>query len=98
MTVLLSLFLLFQSAAAQQGNIELMAYVLEQEPVRVQRQLKELLYLAGTNKLEAAQWLHAQGAPWPDALSAPIIGPFRSSWNEATVAWARSEGCTSPVE
>jgi hypothetical protein len=63
-----------QSAAAQQGNIKLMAYVLEEEPVKVQRLLKELLYLAGTNKLEAAQWLHAQGAPWPDALSAPIIG------------------------
>jgi hypothetical protein len=87
--------------AALHGNIELMAYVLEQEPtiMTMQRQLKQLLYYAGsTNHLAAAQWLHAQGAPWPDVLPEPIFGRFRSSWSEATVAWARSEGCTSPLE
>jgi CRISPR/Cas system endoribonuclease Cas6 (RAMP superfamily) len=52
-----------QCAVAQHGNIELMAYALEQEPVRVKQLLKELLHLASTNSLEAAQWLHAQGAP-----------------------------------
>eukprot|EP00953_Heterococcus_sp_UTEX-ZZ885_P016771 9409-Heterococcus_DN1.PRE.3 len=42
------------------------------------------------NKLAAAQWLREQGAEWPTALSLRY-------WKGEVLAWARAEGCTTPI-
>jgi hypothetical protein len=46
---------------------------------------------AAHDQLAAAQWLRQQGAEWPDQLRNDLL-----FWTGETLAWARSEGCTSP--
>jgi hypothetical protein len=56
------------------------------------------LNYAGANNtgLAAAQWLRQQGADWPAVLySEHEVKP--GPWCDATLEWARAEGCTAPV-
>jgi hypothetical protein len=46
------------------------------------------------SKLAAAKWLRQRGAEWPAVLCSTVL---RTTWCGATLAWARAEGCTSPV-
>jgi hypothetical protein len=93
-----------RTAAAHGGSVDVMAYMLE-EPEQQQLTaavrtvlLKEMLAVAGANQqLAAAQWLRAQGADWPDVLQY-TFDDEPQQWSGAVLAWARAEGCTSPVE
>jgi hypothetical protein len=49
-------------------------------------------YAACSSKLAAAKWLRQQGAQWPTAFR------MWPSWSPEVVAWARAEGCTTPIE
>jgi hypothetical protein len=67
-----------------------MMYVQQQGIVFTADELTVMLNIgAASNKLAAAQWLRQQGAEWPDSLYC---------WSQDIVAWARLEGCTSPIE
>ena len=47
---------------------------------------------------DCATLLRERGAAWPDVLGYEGVddaGPYRYSWNEAMLHWARTEGCTS---
>jgi hypothetical protein len=80
--------------AAQHGNIENMAYVLQQEVVS-QHTLSTMLNAAGANDhLAAAQWLRQQhNAEWP-----PVLYCNDKPWSGAVLEWARAEGCDSPLD
>jgi hypothetical protein len=53
----------------------------------------KLLNAAGAcGMLEAAQWLRSQGAEWP-----PVLREKGKSWCGEVLAWARAQGCESPV-
>jgi Ankyrin repeats (3 copies) len=80
--------------AAEAGSVQVLAYMLEQGVVIDAASLTHLLSAAGAfNQLAAAQWLRQQGAVWPSVLR--YSG--RGAWTGGSLAWARAEGCTSPV-
>jgi hypothetical protein len=82
--------------AAQQGQPDTLAYMLEHAEPLPAAQLTELLFIAGCHKhLTVAQLLRQHGAQWPPVLRIEQ-GRDKKCWNAAIVAWARSEGCTSP--
>jgi hypothetical protein len=88
-------------AAAKLGNIDMMAAILEgPQPVTAEH-LTNMLNTAGARgHLEAAQWLRQQGAVWPAVLVDEYTGSqgvHRHQWSDAVLAWARREGCVSPV-
>jgi hypothetical protein len=51
-----------------------------------------LLYAGAHNNLAAAQWLRERGAEWP-----PVLYVNGHTWHSDVVAWARAQGCTSPL-
>jgi hypothetical protein len=56
--------------------------------------MTQLLNHAGVrNKLAVAQWLRQHDAQWPAALGHSSY----QQWSDDVIAWARSEGCTSPI-
>jgi hypothetical protein len=58
--------------------------------------LTDTLNAAGAhNKLAVALWLRQRGAEWPDVLNSPLVD---MPWHGETLAWARADGCTSPIE
>jgi hypothetical protein len=75
--------------AAEQGSIENMSYMLQQDVV-CKYVLSEMLNDTGASgHLAAAQWLrHERGAAWPARLV---------DWSDDVVTWARAEGCDSPL-
>jgi hypothetical protein len=83
-------------AAADWGTgVEVMAYLLA-EGLLTGALLTEMLKYAGAmDKLAVVQWLRQQGAEWPAVLRNEELP---QSWHSATLAWARAEGCTSPLE
>jgi hypothetical protein len=75
--------------AAQGGSIEVLALLQQRKLLTSAAELRGTLGLAGRyNQLAAAQWLREQGAEWPAVL-------WR--WRHGVLAWARAEGCTSPM-
>jgi hypothetical protein len=78
--------------AAEQGSIEAMTYILQHDVVS-RHVLSEMLNVAGAyDQLAAAQCLrHQRGAEWPDVLQ------WIESWSGDVLAWARAEGCDSPL-
>jgi hypothetical protein len=63
-------------------------------------QLTKMLANAGAqNKLAAAQWLRQQGVDWTAELvgQTDVYGYTWRYWKGEVLAWARQEGCTSPV-
>jgi F-box domain len=86
------------TSAAHEGSIDIMAYMLEQleqqqlDAVGLAALLVAMLAAAGANdQLAAAQWLHAQGAAWPEVLQ--YTYGEQQQWRGAVL-----EGCASPVE
>jgi hypothetical protein len=68
-------------------------YVQEQGFVTSTAMLTEMLDKAAYyENLHAAKWLREQGAEWPTVLKG-------LAWKgqDKVLAWARSEGCTSPI-
>jgi hypothetical protein len=81
------------TAAAAGGSVDTMMYLQQQGIVFTAALLTHLLNAAGSHdKLAAAQWLRQQGAEWPAVLRYSF-----SSWSKETLAWARSEDCTSYI-
>jgi hypothetical protein len=84
-------------SAAFNGFTSVLDYVVEQGEVLDAETLTSALNRAGSSdKLQAAQWLRERGAEWP-AVLAHGEEPFVEQWYGDTLAWARAEGCTSPV-
>jgi hypothetical protein len=84
--------------AALGGSVEVMLYIQQQFGrrgiVTPSALLTEMLNIAGANnRLAAAVWLRQQGAEWPSVLKY-----YGRLWSGETLAWARSQGCTSPTE
>jgi hypothetical protein len=81
-------------AAAKGGSTTVMKYLQQQGVISTAAQLTVMLQVTGAYiNLRAAHWLRQQGAQWPAVLK---YGD--DSWRRSTVAWARSECCTSPTE
>jgi hypothetical protein len=85
--------------AARHGSLETLQYMQQQLIVWTAAELTELLNAAGAYEcLDAAKWLRQQGAEWPAVLHytyAPLNRIHLVQWKGDTLAWARSEGCTS---
>jgi hypothetical protein len=83
--------------AAQHGHITVLEFLQQFAVEALPQALMLVLLIAGlSSQLAAAQWLRAQGAPWPPTLSVPFGD--EQQWPEPMVEWARAEGCTSPLE
>jgi hypothetical protein len=81
------------TAAARCGSTAILAYITEQEGETDAELLTRALNSAGAhNKLQAAQWLRQHGAQWPAELKDTGM-----QWRDDVLAWARAEGCTSPI-
>eukprot|EP00953_Heterococcus_sp_UTEX-ZZ885_P041020 20946-Heterococcus_DN1.PRE.5 len=79
--------------AACRGCIDILDYIIEQGEPPDAELLTDTLYYAGLHdQLQAVQWLRQHDAQWPDKL----VAHKESYWSGAVLAWARSEGCTSP--
>jgi hypothetical protein len=69
-------------------------YHIEQGEVPDAAQLTAAPNHAGVfNQLRAAQWLKQHGAEWPAVLAVNA----HQHWSYDTLAWARAQGCTSPL-
>jgi hypothetical protein len=79
--------------AANKEFIDILNYVTEQGEVLEAKMLTLILCRAGfDNKPLAAQWLRQHGAQWP-----AVLQYVTQQWSDVMIAWARAEGCTSPV-
>jgi hypothetical protein len=75
------------------GSVQAMAYLQHKGIDLTADMLTVMLNAAGArSKLAAAQWLRQQGAEWPAQL---VYNNTR--WLGDTLAWARAEGCRSPI-
>eukprot|EP00953_Heterococcus_sp_UTEX-ZZ885_P027490 14743-Heterococcus_DN1.PRE.8 len=82
--------------AAQQGKVDVMEHYRTTAgwPMPSADQLRNLLNIAGAHSfLAVCQWLRQRGATWPDVLQ-----HTHKRWTGDTLAWARAEGCDSPVQ
>eukprot|EP00953_Heterococcus_sp_UTEX-ZZ885_P041015 20945-Heterococcus_DN1.PRE.4 len=80
--------------AACRGYIDILDYVIVQGELPDAELLTDTLYYAGLHdQLQAVQWLRQHGAQWPEKL---ISSQKTAYWSGPVLAWARSEGCTSP--
>jgi hypothetical protein len=79
--------------ATAKDFIDILDHLLAQGEVLHAEVLTDALNLAGSrNKLLAAQWLRQHGAQWHAELK------YRArQWSGESLAWARAEGCTSPI-
>jgi hypothetical protein len=85
--------------AATYGNLDLLQYV-HQLGHMVPDNLSDALRLADHFRhVATAKWLRQQGAPWPDVLGVPCRKcEGADPWSPDLIEWARSEGCTSPLD
>jgi hypothetical protein len=89
------------TSAAKDGYTSVLSLLLQSGVHVSPGVLTLVLFKAGANsQLATAQWLRAQGAEWPGRLSLPAIDGTTElqQWEGAVLAWARAEGCTSPLE
>jgi hypothetical protein len=79
-----------RSAGVMSDSVEMLTYLQQKGFISGVAALTAVLKDAGYhNKLAAAKWLKAQGAQWPT--------DFRyTRWSDEVLAWARTEGCTTP--
>jgi hypothetical protein len=83
--------------AAAYGLTAILDYVIEQGEVLGAELLTDALNTAGaSDNLQAAQWLRHHGAQWPAVLTDDHFC-YGLRWSGESLAWARAEGCTSPV-
>jgi hypothetical protein len=82
-------------AAACMNRVAVLEYLQQDGVLFAAEQLTGLLNTAGVNgSLATAQWLRQQGVEWPAVLR---DDNGHKHWNGKTLAWARAEGCTSPL-
>jgi hypothetical protein len=80
--------------AAIGGHTSVLHVLLDAEVLVAPAQAIDTLSWACEYKqLAAAKWLKQHGAEWP----AVLCDDYGDPWLDAVVAWARSEGCTSPT-
>jgi hypothetical protein len=80
--------------AAMGGSIDFLMYVQQQGMRPTPAMLRSMLNIAAvSDKLAAAQWIRQQGAEWP-----AVLKYNGKKWAGKVLAWARSEGCTSPTQ
>jgi hypothetical protein len=80
-------------SAARGGSVNALVFLQQQGIVFTADMLRDMLNVAGAHsKLAAAAWLREQGAQWPAELKW-----YEQPWSDDAVAWARAEGCTSPL-
>jgi hypothetical protein len=79
--------------AAARGSTDSLEFLQGAEPTTYVPLLQMMLAVAGAcGQLETAQQLRQQGAEWP-----PVLSIYDKHWTSEVLAWARAEGCTSPV-
>jgi hypothetical protein len=79
--------------AAARGSADSLEFLQGAEPTAYAILLQLMLAVAGVfGQLETAQHLRQQGAEWP-----PVLSIQDKHWTGEVLAWARAEGCTSPV-
>jgi hypothetical protein len=79
--------------AAYYGNINILDLLQEQDLLPAPQLLSDVLQVAGLHgQLAAAQWVRQRGAEWP-----PVLQDDGRTWQGEVLAWARAEGCTSPI-
>eukprot|EP00953_Heterococcus_sp_UTEX-ZZ885_P030851 16258-Heterococcus_DN1.PRE.1 len=79
--------------AAYYGNINILDLLQEQDLLPAPQLLSDVLQVAGLHgQLAAAQWVRQRGAEWP-----PMLQDDGRTWQGEVLAWARAEGCTSPI-
>jgi hypothetical protein len=86
-------------SSVHSGSVETIAYVLQHTVPQPNNVISsEMLRTAGAHgHLAAAKWLrHEQHASWPTTLSANVSGTV-TQWSGEVLAWARANGCTTPV-
>jgi hypothetical protein len=84
-------------AAATHGFTDILDYLINDGEALNAGLLTDALNGAGSHsKLQAAQWLRQHGAQWPAVLTYGE-GLNAQQWSGESLAWARAEGCTSPV-
>jgi hypothetical protein len=85
------------SAAVRSCCIDVVQYLQQHGIDFTPAQLTKMLANAGAqDMLVAAKWLRLQGAEWP-AVLAGRTGLRIKCWSGAVLAWARQEGCISPL-
>jgi hypothetical protein len=87
--------------AACRGSIVMMQYnidngLMQEELTLVEVLSAMLLFTGAGGHIAASQWLRQQDAEWPQILSVSYGGTVYQ-WSGAALAWARAEGCTSPL-
>jgi hypothetical protein len=87
--------------AACRGSIVMMQYNIDnglmQEELTLVEVLSAMLHFTGAGgHIAASLWLRQQVAEWPQILSVSYEGTVYQ-WSGAALAWARAEGCTSPL-
>jgi hypothetical protein len=82
--------------AADRGmGVKVIAYLFQQGLLDAAL-LTQMLRVAGAmNNLAVVQWLRQHGAEWPAVLRNEALP---QSWHGPTLAWARAEGCASPLQ
>jgi hypothetical protein len=82
--------------AAGNGCTDTLDYLMQQGEVLDAELLTRALNAAGTeDRIRTAQWLRQHGAEWPAVLGCDV--GLYAQWIGDTLAWARVEGCTSPL-
>jgi hypothetical protein len=80
--------------AAALGRTDTLDYIIEQGEVLSAAVLTQALNTAAMDsRLQAAQWLKQHGAQWPAELG----NDNYDQWSGEVLAWARANGCTSPL-
>jgi hypothetical protein len=97
-----SVYMVLATFAAGCGRVAMKQYIIEQRVLQNELTLAELLtvmlMVAGVgSKLADAKWLRQQGAEWPAVLSVTMDNTIWN-WQGDVLAWARANGCTSPIQ
>jgi hypothetical protein len=85
--------------AAQDGSVQVIEYLFERDLVHDAANMTSMLLFAGAHsQLIAAQWLRQRGAEWPQVLYYSIGDDNKMyQWSGEVLAWARANGCRSPI-
>jgi hypothetical protein len=85
------------TSAAKGGNVQVIQYLVEHGLVQnAVNMISMLLYAGAHSQLAAVQWLRQRGAEWPQTLYYSNDSKI-FQWSGEVLAWARVNGCRSPV-